>query len=179
MAPVLSARPFALSTNTHNETRHQDYMREAWAVEPRHSTHQGVPLEDLLLTMAVGSGGSTIDLSDEEPYYASSPPSSPSWSPTPVASLSADQDPVAEAAAMQALRAASDMSGCGSAAGVRAADGFSGSHILPIYPGSAAAFAPVCTHVPTLQKGRREGYESVQRVLLPVLDSLPARRVRR
>jgi hypothetical protein len=144
-------------------------MREAWLAEPRHSHHQGQPLEDLLVSMAAGSAASTLDLSDEEPYY-------PAPSSNPAGGVLFERGapgPAAAAAAAQARLAASDMAGRGRAAGVRAADGLGGSHILPIYPGPSAAFAPVCTHVPTLQKGRKEGYEAVRRVLLPALERGP------
>lgn len=144
------------------------YMKEAWRVEPQHATHQGRPLDELLLSMAGGTG-ETLDLSDEEPYY-----SGQAGRGSPVASTSGSMDgaadpSVGDVAARAARRAASDMAGCGAAAGVRAADGVGGSHILPVYPSGAAAFAPVCTHVPTLKKGRQEGFEAVQRVLLPAL----------
>ncbi|KAI8470618.1 MAG: hypothetical protein J3K34DRAFT_458747 [Monoraphidium minutum] len=132
------------------------YMREAWAAEPRHSTHQGRPLEDLLESMA-GPTASTLDLSgDEDAYYTQ-------------AGRGGGGAAAAAAAAARAREAASDMAGCGRADGVRAADGVGGSHVLPVYPSGGTAFAPVCTHVPTLLRGRQEGYDAMQRALLPAL----------
>jgi hypothetical protein len=133
-------------------------MREAWRAEPRHSKHQGRALDELLTSMALGQGGSTLDLSAEEPYpVAGSPGGSPAGSPagglsggwaSPTGSL----DDGGQQAAAQAARGA----GC--------------SHVLPIYPGSGAAFAPVCKHLPTLQQGRAEGFDAMQRVLVPALS---------
>lgn len=44
-----------------------------------------------------------------------------------------------------------------------------GGHIYPVYPGPAAAFAPICTDVPTLIQGKAAGFEAVTKVLAPVL----------
>jgi predicted acylesterase/phospholipase RssA len=51
--------------------------------------------------------------------------------------------------------------------------GILGGHVYPVYPGAAASFAPVCTHVPTLQAGRQEGYRSVHK-LWAALERMPA-----
>ncbi|GBF93186.1 DNA-directed RNA polymerase I subunit-like [Raphidocelis subcapitata] len=159
-----------------NQLTRQPYMREAWRVEHRHTNHQGVPLEELLAEMAAGRGLATIDLSDEEPFdsQAFGGGGGAGAGASPAASLDGGAGAgagagAAAAAAAQARAAASDMAGCGRAAGVGLADGFSGGHVLPVYPGAAASFAPVCTHVPTLERGRREGYEAVTRVVLPAL----------
>jgi hypothetical protein len=145
-------------------------MREAWAAEPRHATHQGVPLDELLMSM--GSGASTLDLSDEEPYYPGAPGSSPaaSSSGSSMDGGAGGGGAAAARASAAAAAAARDMAGCGPASGVRAADGVGGSHILPIYPSAAAAFSPVCCHLPTLRRGREEGHEAVRRAVVPALE---------
>ncbi|KAI8477184.1 MAG: acyl transferase/acyl hydrolase/lysophospholipase [Monoraphidium minutum] len=134
------------------------YMKDAWRVEHLHSTVGGQPLEELLAAMAAGRADSTLDMSDEDRR---------NW---PGLSGGAPEASRQEGEAVDA-----DMAGRRRAEGVRAADGFGGSHVLPIYPSAAAAFAPVCTHVPTLLRGRRDGYEAVTRVLLPALAPRPAR----
>lgn len=53
------------------------------------------------------------------------------------------------------------------------ARGILGGHVYPVYPGAAASFAPLCTHVPTLQAGRQEGYRSVHK-LAAALEHMPA-----
>lgn len=69
------------------------------------------------------------------------------------------------------LESGSD-SGCESENSVLAR-GILGGHVYPLYPGAAASFAPLCTHVPTLQAGRQEGYRSVHK-LWAALESMPA-----
>jgi hypothetical protein len=157
-------------------------MKEAWRAEPLHANHQGRPLEDLLLSMA-GPAPSRLDLSgDDEAYHAfldrliSSSGGGGGGCRGASPSSSLDEQPAADAAAARARAARSDMVGCGRAGGVRAADGVGGSHILPIYPGADASFSPVCTHVPTLNKGRQEGFESMRRVLVPALAAPPRAR---
>ena len=165
------------------------YMRDAWRVEPAHASHLGVPLEELLEAMAAGgaSAGTTIDLSDEEAAWAAlglgggssgggssasaSGSSSPGAASLDGGAVAVAGGGVAAAAAAAARARAADMSGRGSAGGVRAADGVGGSHVFPVYPGSAAAFTPVCTHVPTLRRGRDEGHAAVRRALLPALQA--------
>lgn len=44
-----------------------------------------------------------------------------------------------------------------------------GASILPIYPGAAAAFAPICKDVPTLEAGRDDGFECIVAAMAPVL----------
>ncbi|KIY97127.1 hypothetical protein MNEG_10833 [Monoraphidium neglectum] len=174
------------------------YMKEAWRVEHRHTTHQGQPMEEVLTAMATGRAQSTLDLSDED-----RPPGGPSPSPfasasaspfasagasprggSPAALASADGGEPGSAAPLLGRAAAEaaelaraevvDMAGCRRAEGVLAADGVGGSHILPVYPSAAAQFAPVCTHVPTLLRAREDGFQAIQRVLLPALAPKPS-----
>eukprot|EP00775_Hariotina_reticulata_P009223 gene9223-9388_t len=102
-----------LTRTLHNAVKYwllnPPYMREAWRVEPLHSTHQGQPIEDLLITLLMHGDGL--------------------W-------------------------------GCG--------------HVYPLYPGSAASFAPICTNIATLQQGRQEGYRSVHR-LMRAMQHIPVR----
>jgi hypothetical protein len=142
-------------------------MRDAWRVEPHHSTHRGRALDELLAAMAEGRDDSTLDLSMEEPFpFDGSPAGSPPGSPgtgsmlggggggggAPWGSPTGSLDEGSAAAAQAAARGA----GC--------------SRVLPVYPGPGAAFAPVCKHLPTLQQGRAEGFESMQRLLVPALS---------
>lgn len=129
----------------------QPYMREAWRVEPLHTMHQGQPLDDLLAELHLQrSPGVSLDLSPAS-SRSSSGSSSPGSSSDGEGSLSED----------------AGWSGRGKAQGVTAADGVCG-HILPVYPGPAAAFSPVCTHVETLLAGRAEGHAAMQRLMVPV-----------
>jgi len=145
----------------------QPYMREAWRVEHRHSTHQGRPFDDLLTSMALGQGASTLDLSDEERSFSSSGSSSSNGSrfaaPFGSGALdSFDDDDLLLPSGMREVDFISDASSSSSSS--------TPAHILPIYPSRVAGFAPICKHVPTLENGRAAGWDAMQRVLVPVLD---------
>jgi hypothetical protein len=169
-------------------------MKEAWSVEHRHSTHQGRSLDDLLSSMALGVGATTLDLSGEDPLTFASGSGSSSGGrrgatgaaldsgyladdedDSPGASF--DEDPLGLSASAIARGAARGMVAFSRAAAAarEAVDSVAGSHILPVYPGQRAAFAPVCKHVPTLEVGRMEGYQAMQRLLVPALGGMTAR----
>jgi hypothetical protein len=125
-------------------------MREAWRVEPLHSTHRGQHLDDLLLQLLLQGRALELDAAFDGPSGSSSSGLSPSSS-TDGAQLLSDAEGVLE--------------------------GVLGGHVFPLFPGAAASFAPVCTDVPTLQAGRQEGYRSVRK-LVTAIEALDRSAVR-
>lgn len=117
-------------------------MREAWRVEPLHHTHRGEPFDDHLLQLWMQ--GKMLELE---------------WDTAEQISNSYD---AAVNSCMSVGDAGSD-SGSESDSAVLAR-GILGGHVYPVYPGTAASFSPLCTHVPTLQAGRQEGYHCVYKL---------------
>jgi hypothetical protein len=135
-------------------------MREAWRVEPRYSTHRGRGLDEHLAELARGASGTTLDLGEEEDAWEADTASCGCAG----GSVSGGSSPSAGASPAGSIDVPPAALGAGSGAGA--------SHVLPVYPpASASNFAPVCRHVPTLDRGRREGFEAMQRVLAPALAS--------
>jgi hypothetical protein len=134
-------------------------MREAWRVEPLHSTHQGQHLDDLLLQLLQHGRALELDAAFDGSPSSSSSSSSPSSSRDGGSSSASDDDNDRRELVLAA-----------------AAQGVLGGHVFPLFPGPAAAFAPVCCDMPTLQAGRAEGYRSAQRLVAAIhtLDRMPA-----
>lgn len=128
----------ALATAVKLTLLNPPYMREAWRAEPRHSTHRGQHIDDLLHGSALG--GTPLELQ--------------------------------EAAICSSADGLSDGS---DGAAVEAAERLLGGHVLPVYPSTAASFAPICTHVPTLVAGRAAGYEAVAQMLGVLAAAVAAR----
>lgn len=128
----------------------QPYMREAWRVEPLHATHRGEHLDDLLLSLMLQGRALELDAAFDGPSSNRSPGLSPTSSTD-----GGEQLP----------------------AGDGVLEGVLGGHVFPLFPGSAASFAPVCTDVPTLQAGRQEGYRSARKLVTAIeaLDRCTAR----
>lgn len=120
-------------------------MREAWRVEPLHQTHRGEPFDDHLLQLWLQ--GKMLELESDAVLERTSSSSSS------ILDSSSDSGSESESAVL--------------------ARGILGGHVYPVYPGAAASFAPLCTHVPTLQAGRQEGYRSVHK-LSAALERVPA-----
>jgi len=156
---ALCSRPYTtgpawgkyLSRALHNAIKYwllnPPYMREAWRVEPLHSTHRGQHLDDLLLQLLLQGRALELDAAFDGPSSNISPGLTPTSSTD------------------------------GSEVMLAAAEGVLGGHVFPLYPGAAASFAPVCTDVPTLQAGRQEGYRSVGKLVaaMEALDRSAAR----
>lgn len=154
---ALCSRPYTtgpawgkyLSRALHNAIKYwllnPPYMREAWRVEPMHSTHKGQHLDDLLLQLLLQGRALELDAAFDGPSSSRSPGLSPSSSTdggdTQTALSSADNGVL---------------------------EGVLGGHVFPLFPGAAASFAPVCTDVPTLQAGRQEGYRSARKLVTAI-----------
>lgn len=119
-------------------------MRDAWRVEPLHHTHRGEPFDDHLLQL---------------------------WLQGKMLELELDAIPVDPSSSSSSMDSSSDSGSESESAAL--AHGILGGHVYPVYPGAAASFPPLCTHVPTLQAGRQEGYRSVHK-LCAALGRVPA-----
>lgn len=125
-------------------------------MEPLHSTHQGQPLDELLVQLLMHGRALELDAALDDCTVT---PGSSVGSLSPASSAdSSDLD--APGPAVVPGRDA-----------VMAAEGMlSGQpgYVYPVYPGPAAAFAPICTNIETLQMGRQEGYRSIHRLMSAV-----------
>ena len=121
-------------------------------MEPLHSTHQGQPIEDLLITLLMH--GRALELDAALDLTGSSGSSSGESN-----SSSSSSSSTRGAELMNAFE--TDVM-------------WASGHVYPLYPGSAASFAPICTNIATLQQGRQEGYRSVHR-LMRAMQHTPVR----
>jgi hypothetical protein len=164
-------------------------MREAWAAEPWERLHQGKPLDELLLRLAEedAAAASAAGLGSSQQQAAMARLEAAEAAAARLEALATATNDPADAAAAAAATAAllgvdsrsgrrsgssspgSSLDLCASPSTGSSLDGLGGAAILPIYPGGAASFAPICKDVPTLEAGRQEGFQSVLASVAPVL----------